>query len=134
MSRLTVRLSEEHHRALKQEAVRRRTSMRQIVEESLEFYGVRTTENASTLVTAARQRSGLAEDDAMAVAVGETRAERVTADRESVAQQQLDGLLLEGLDSGPAEPGTEADVEEIRSTVREVLAKGRRADGADTQG
>ena len=80
MSRLTVRLSEERHRALKQEAVRRRTSMRQIVEESLEFYGVKTTENASTLVTAARQRSGLAEEDAMAVAVGETRVERVTAD------------------------------------------------------
>ena len=133
MSRLTVRLSEERHRALKQEAVRRRTSMRRIVEESLEFYGVKTTENASTLVTAARQRSGLAEDDAMAVAVGETGVERVTAARKRVARQQLDGLLLEGLDSGPAEPWTEADVEEIRSTVREVLAKGRRADGADTQ-
>ena len=114
--------------------MRRRTSMRQIVEESLEFCGVKTTENASTLVTAARQRSGLAEEDAMAVAVGETRVERVTADRKRVAQQQLDGLLLEGLDSGPAEPWTEADVEEIRSTVREVLAKGRRADGADTPG
>ena len=99
MSRLTVRLSEERHRALKQEAMRRRTSMRQIVEESLEFYGVKTTENASTLVTTARQRSGLAEDDAMAVAVGETRVERVTADRKRVAQQQLDGLLLEGLDA-----------------------------------
>ena len=81
MSQLTIRLSELRHRALKQEAVRRRTSMRQIVEESLEFYGVRITENASTLVTAARQRSGLAEDNAIAVAVEETRVERVTADR-----------------------------------------------------
>ena len=134
MSRLTIRLSEERHRALKQEAVRRHTSMSQIVEESLECYGVKTMENVSTLVTAARERSGLAEGNAMAVAVGETRVERVRADRKRVAQQQLDGLLLEGLDSGPAEPWTEADVERIRSTVREALAKGRRADAVDTQG
>ncbi len=58
----------------------------------------------------------------------------IKEDRKRVAQQQLDGLLLAGLDSGPAEPWTEADVEGIRSTVRAALAKGRRADGADTQG
>ena len=71
---------------------------------------------------AARERSGLA-DDVMAVAVEETPIERVRADRERVAQQQIDGLLVEGLDSGSAEPWTEADVERIRSTVREALAK-----------
>lgn len=42
-----------------------------------------------------------------------------------VAQRRLDGLLLEGLGSGPAESWTEADVESIRTTVRDTLAKGR---------
>ena len=51
-----------------------------------------------------------------------------------VAQRRLDGLLLEGLGSGPAESWTEADVESIRTTVRDTLAKGRCSDGADTQG
>lgn len=51
-----------------------------------------------------------------------------------VTRQRLDGLLLEGLGSGPAEPWTEADVESIRTTVRDALAKGRYSDGADTQG
>lgn len=58
----------------------------------------------------------------------------IKEDRERVARQQLDGLLLEGLDSGPAEPWTEADVESIRTTVRDALAKGRCSDGADTHG
>ena len=134
MSRLTITLSEERHRALKEAAARRDTSMSRIIEESLEFYGVKAKESASTLVAAARERSGLADDGAMAVAVEETRSERFREDRERVAQRQLDGLLLGGLDSGPAEPWTEADVAGMRSSVREVLEKGRRADGADPQG
>ena len=44
-----------------------------------------------------------------------------------LAQQQLDGLLVEGLGSGPAEPWIKADVDGIRATVREALEKGRRA-------
>ena len=123
MSRLTITLSEERHRALKEAAARRDTSMSRIIEESLKFYGVQTKESASTLVTAARERSGLADDGAMAIVIEEARAERVREDRERVAQQRLDELLLEGLDSGLAEPWTEADVDGIRSAVREALAK-----------
>lgn len=76
MSRLTITLSDERHRALKEAAARRNTSIRKIIEESLDFYGVKTTESAVALVAAARERSGLTDDDAMALAVEETRAER----------------------------------------------------------
>ena len=44
MSRLTITLSEERHRALKEAAARRDTSMSRIIEESLEFYGVKAKE------------------------------------------------------------------------------------------
>ena len=126
-------LSDERHRALKEAAARRNTSIGRIIEESLESYGIKASESASALVAVARERSGLVDDDVMAVAVEETRIERFREDPKRVSQQQLDRLLLEGLDSGPAEPWTEADVDGIRSAVRETLAKRRRAHGADTQ-
>ena len=76
MSRLTITLSDERHRALKEAAARRNTSMGRIIEESLDSYGVKTSKSASALVAAARERSRLDDDDAMAVAVEETRNER----------------------------------------------------------
>lgn len=76
MSRLTITLSDERHRALKEAAARRNTSIRRIIEESLDSYGIKTSESASALVAAAREHSGLADDDAMAIAVEETRNER----------------------------------------------------------
>lgn len=76
MSRLTIALSDERHRALKEAAARRNTSMGRIIEESLHSCGIKTSKSASALVAAARQRSRLDDDDAMAVAVEETRNER----------------------------------------------------------
>jgi predicted transcriptional regulator len=76
MVRLTITLSDEHHRALKETAARRNTTIRRIIEESLDLYGVKTTESAAALVITAGERSGLTDDDAMALAVEETRAER----------------------------------------------------------
>ena len=76
MSGLTITLSDERHRALKEAAARRNTSIRRIIEESLDFYGVKTTESAAALVAPAGEGSGLTDDDAMALAVEETRAER----------------------------------------------------------
>ena len=40
MTRLTITLSDERHRALRETASRRNTSIRRIIEESLDFYGV----------------------------------------------------------------------------------------------
>lgn len=76
MSRLTITLSDERHRALKEAAARRNTSIRRIIEESLDSYGVKTSESAAALVAAARRRSTLTEAGALALAVDETRAER----------------------------------------------------------
>ncbi len=75
MPRLTITLSDERPRALEETAARRNTTVRRIVEESLDLYGVKTIETAAALVAAA-ERSGLSDDEAMALAVEETRAER----------------------------------------------------------
>jgi len=54
----------------------------------------------------------------------------IREDRRRAAQEQLEALLLEGLESGASEPWTEADVEEIRAAVRGRLKKRRGARGA----
>ena len=66
MARLTITLSDERHRALRETAARRNTSIRQIIKDSLDSYGVKTTESAAALIAAAAERSGLSDDDAMA--------------------------------------------------------------------
>ena len=76
MARLTITLSDERHRSLKEAAVRRNTTIGQLVEESLAFYGIKTTESAAALVAQARERARLEDADALALAVAETRAER----------------------------------------------------------
>ncbi len=76
MPRLTITLSDESYRAVKETAARRRKSIRQLIEESLDFYGIKTMEKASFLVSKARKRSGLNEISALELAVEETRAER----------------------------------------------------------
>ncbi|MCY4601237.1 MAG: CopG family transcriptional regulator [Acidobacteria bacterium] len=76
MTRLTITLSAERHRALKEAAVRRNTTIRRLIEESLDFYGIKTTDSAAALVVAARERSRLTDAAAVNLAVRETRAER----------------------------------------------------------
>jgi predicted transcriptional regulator len=76
MARLTITLPDELHRALKEAAARRDRTIGDLVAESLEFYGIKTSEGARDLVAKARARSGLAEREAMALATEETRASR----------------------------------------------------------
>lgn len=76
MARFTLRISEERHRALKAAAARSGRTLGEIVEASLEAYGVKTEEEAGDLVRRARERTGLDEDQAVAAAVEETWAER----------------------------------------------------------
>ena len=76
MSRLTITLSDNPHRTLRPAAAGRDTTIRRIVEENLDACGVKTNESAATLVAVAGERSGLSDDDAMALAVEETQAER----------------------------------------------------------
>lgn len=76
MSRLTITLNDDRYRALKEASARRGKSIGQLIDESLEFYGIKTREEARSLVQRARQRSGLDEADAMQLAVQETRQQR----------------------------------------------------------
>ena len=76
MARLTITLSDERHRALKEAAARRSKSIGQLIEESLDFYGIKTTESAAVLVAGAREQARLREGDALERASEETQAER----------------------------------------------------------
>jgi hypothetical protein len=76
MSRLTITLSDERHRALKEAAAHRGRSIGEIIEASLDFYGIKPRTSAADLVARARAQSGLDEETAMDLAVEETRAER----------------------------------------------------------
>ena len=73
MPRLTISLPDRIHRALKETAARQNRSMGSIIEESLELRGVRPYEAAKEIVARARAKSGLTTDDAMVLAVEETR-------------------------------------------------------------
>jgi hypothetical protein len=76
MARLTISLSDERHRALREAAVKRRKTIGQLIEESLEFYGIKTQRSAEELVAKARASAALSEADAVRLAVTETRAAR----------------------------------------------------------
>jgi len=76
MPRLTISLSDERHRALKEAAARRNKSITVLIEESLEHYGIKTTETAAALVARARRTADLEEDDARRIAAEETRRAR----------------------------------------------------------
>ena len=76
MARLTVTLSDERHRALREAAATRDKTIGQLIEESLEFYGIKTVRSAESLVAKARKRAALNEAEAVRLAVAETRAVR----------------------------------------------------------
>ena len=73
MPRLTIKLSDWTHRALKEAAARQNRSMGSIIEESLELRGIRPYDTAKEMVARARAKSGLSADEAMVLAVEETR-------------------------------------------------------------
>jgi hypothetical protein len=76
MARLTITLSDERHRALREAAVKRGKTIGQLIEESLDFYGIKTARSAKELVAKARARASLGEAEALRTAVDETRAVR----------------------------------------------------------
>ena len=76
MARQTITISDEMWLALKETAIRQKKTMGQIIEESLKFSGIKTREKALDLVRKAQSRSALDQDEALALSVRETRAER----------------------------------------------------------
>jgi plasmid stability protein len=76
MGRLTVTLDDDLHRALKETSARQGRSIASIIEESLRLRGIKDQESARSLVAQARKRAQLEPDEALELAVEETRAAR----------------------------------------------------------
>ncbi|MFT4241100.1 MAG: CopG family transcriptional regulator [Acidovorax sp.] len=76
MSRLTITLSEPRYRALKEAAARRGKAIGVLIDESLEFYGIKTREDALDIFARAGQHSSLRPEEAQELATQEVRAHR----------------------------------------------------------
>ena len=76
MSRLTITLSESRYRALKEAAAQRDKTIGQLIDESLDFYGIKSREQALDLVRRARTRSALNDEQALTLAQEEVRVVR----------------------------------------------------------
>ncbi|PWG63677.1 ribbon-helix-helix protein, CopG family [Spiribacter halobius] len=76
MGRLTITLSDEQQRALRETAARTGKSIRQLIEESLQAYGVKSTTTAADLVARARAHARLPPDEAVDLAIRQTRDHR----------------------------------------------------------
>ena len=76
MSRLTITLSEARYRALKEAAAQRDKTIGQLIDESLDFYGIKSRDDARDLVRRARAHSKLSEGDAVEAAQEEVKAAR----------------------------------------------------------
>lgn len=76
MSRLTITLDDELHRAIKEAAARQGRTIGKIIEESLHLRGIRPTETARQLVARARSQARYGEEEAVCLALEETQASR----------------------------------------------------------
>jgi hypothetical protein len=76
MPRLTITISDEHHLALKEAAVRQGKTIRQIIEESLDLRGLKSMRRAADIVREVRGASDMDEESAQAIALEETREVR----------------------------------------------------------
>jgi hypothetical protein len=76
MSRLTITLSEARYRALKEASAQRDKTIGQLIDESLDFYGIKSRQDARDLVHRARALSKLSEAQALTVAQEQVQAVR----------------------------------------------------------
>lgn len=81
MARMTITLSDERQRALKEAAARRGTTITAIIDQSLELAGIRTRGSAADIVARARAKALLSEQEAMDLALKETAAARTSTAR-----------------------------------------------------
>ncbi|MCP5247877.1 MAG: CopG family transcriptional regulator [Candidatus Accumulibacter sp.] len=76
MSRLTITLSEARYRALKRACLQREKTIGQLIEESLDYHGIKSRDEARELVRRARAHRKLTESEALAVAREEIKPVR----------------------------------------------------------
>ena len=77
MARLTINLDDRTHQALEETAARQKRSMDSIIEESLVLRGIRPSGTAKEIAAKARANSGMGAEEAIALAVEETRRFRM---------------------------------------------------------
>ena len=80
MPRVTIDLTERMHRALKEAAGREGRTMRTFIEERLATECGLYTDRAREIVARAQSAAGLDDEEAMAIAVRETRLHRAEQD------------------------------------------------------
>ena len=76
MSRLTITLDDNLHRALTEASARQGRSIGKLLEESLRLRGIKPVEDARMLVERSRSRAGLSEAEALEIAESEVRQAR----------------------------------------------------------
>jgi hypothetical protein len=76
MSRLTITLPETRYQALKQAAAQRGKTIGQLIDESLNFYGIKSRDEAMNLVRRARQSGQLDDESALKLALEEVHQAR----------------------------------------------------------
>ena len=76
MTRLTITLSEPRYWALKETAAVRGKTIGQLIDESLDFYGVKSLSDASELVRRARTANGHSQQQVMDLALDEVQSSR----------------------------------------------------------
>ena len=76
MSRFTITLDDDLHRAQKETAARQGRSIASIIQESHRLRGIQDQASARALVAQARKRAQLDPDAALELATEETRAAR----------------------------------------------------------
>jgi len=76
MSRLTITLDDDLHRAIKEAAARQGRTIGEIIEESLQLRGIKPMESARQMVARARSQARHNEEEATRFAIEETRAYR----------------------------------------------------------
>jgi len=76
MSRLTITLDDDLHRAIKEAAARQGRTIGEIIEESLQLRGIKPMESARQMVARARSQARHNEKEATRFAIEETRAYR----------------------------------------------------------
>ena len=76
MSRLTITLSEARYRALKEASAQRDKTIGQLIDESLDFYGIKPRQDALHLVRRARAQSKLNDKQALAAAQEQVKVVR----------------------------------------------------------
>lgn len=76
MSRLTITLDDDMHRAVKETAVRQGRSIGRIIEESLRFRGIKSMESARQIISRVRSTSKINEEEALRLALDEIRSHR----------------------------------------------------------